>query len=72
MREISANFMCNTIVLWLLTVPNDNFSTFRLKLNREFLNVENIKLFWDEISSIIDVNVICFRISLSVILSFRS
>lgn len=44
MREISANFMCNTIVLWLLTVPNNNFSTFRVKLNSEFLNVENIKL----------------------------
>lgn len=44
MREISANFMCNTIVLWLLTVGNNNFSTFRLKLNSKFLNVENIKL----------------------------
>lgn len=44
MREISANFMCNTIVLWLLTAPNNNFSTFRVKLNSEFLNVENIKL----------------------------
>lgn len=44
----------------LILNTNNKFSTFRLKLNSEFLNVENIKLCRDEISSMIDINVICF------------